>query len=220
VLFVRDGSGALLCAARFHPALKDLEDLLVLRRDARGIIESVLEADRATWVPPVVAGVNGRWRLVRARQITRTHTDHGGLGPLSSKIVSYPEYYACDLTPEAIQLRQSTGWIRFLSLRQLGELERREGPTRTAAIRTKHARIAAPFVNIVLVLLGLPFFLSRSPATVLSDAGKCMMASGTCYVSSFVAQSLQTESSSAVPAWIPIFIFGTLAVVLFDRMRT
>ncbi len=222
VLFVRDSNDALLSASQFHPTRRDLQKLLVLTRDEEGTITQTLEADHATWIPPAMPGtkLKGRWRLERGRQVSRLDTDSPGIGPRSAKVVTYPKYYESDLTPEAIQLRQATGWITFLSLRQLGELERRGGPMQAAVIQTKHARRTAPIVNMVLVLLGLPFFLSRSPATVLSDAGKCMVACGLCYVCTFVAQSIRTESSSALPTWIPIFVFGTLAVVLIDRIRT
>jgi hypothetical protein len=73
---------------------------------------------------------------------------------------------------------------------------------------------------MLLLLLGLPFFLDRSPANVLGDAGKCLSVCGLCYVVTFVAQNIRSETASAFPAWIPIFIFGTLAMVLLDRVRT
>ncbi|MGD2107883.1 MAG: LptF/LptG family permease [Phycisphaerae bacterium] len=220
VLFVRDGNDALVSSRQFHPTRYDLQDLLVLVRDESGAISQTLEADRAVWVAPHGPGPIGRWRLERGRKVSRMQASAGDLGPRSQKLVTYPKYFETDLTPEVIQLRQASGWVRFLSLDQLGELEERDGPMRSSAVRTRHARIVAPFVNIVLVMLGLPFFLSRSPATVLSDAGKCMIACGMCYVSTFIAQSLHTESSSALPAWAPIFVFGTAAVVLIDRIRT
>ena len=56
--------------------------------------------------------------------------------------------------------------------------------------------------------------------TMLNDAGKCLVVCGLCYVTTFIAQSVQSSSASALPAWIPIFIFGTVAVVLIDRIRT
>ena len=100
------------------------------------------------------------------------------------------------------------------------ELERRGGSNLAAIVQTKHARKTAPIVSMVLLLLGLPFFLDRRPGNVLSDTGKCMIACGLCYTVSFVAQGIQAGSASALPAWIPIFVFGTLAVVLIDRIRT
>jgi len=117
-------------------------------------------------------------------------------------------------------LRQAEGWVSFLSLIRLKELEESGVAERKAIARTRHARIAAPIVNMVLLLLGLPFFLDRTPGNVTTDSGKCLLACGICYVVSFVGQNLRPESASALPAWIPIFIFATLAVVLIDRIRT
>lgn len=230
VLFLRDRGGALLSAGQFHPTRRDLRRLLVLTRDETGSVVETVEADRATWEPPDVLRPFGRWRLERGRQTTRVRTatamEQSSLGPREDKVVSYPSYYESDLSPEAIQLRQSEGWIRFLSLRQLSELEHRRqsnllpSADRWRIVQTKHTRRAAPIVSMVLLLLGLPFFLDRSPGNVLSDAGKCMISCGLCYSSTFVVQNIRPESGSALFAWIPIFVFGTLAVVLIDRIRT
>lgn len=220
VLFMRDREGALLSAGRFHPTRRDLQRLLVLTRDDSGAVIQTLEADHATWEPPDLLRSQGRWRLMRGRLTTRLRTAGAGLGPREDKVVSYPSYYESDLSPEGIQLRQSEGWIRFLSLSQLGELQRRGGANLIAIIQTIHARRAAPIVGIVLLLLGMPFFLTRIPGSILTDTGRCLITCGLCYVSTFFAQSIRPESASALPAWIPIFVFGTLAVVLIDRIRT
>ncbi len=220
VLFLQDGHGALLSAGRFHPTHHDLQQLLVLTRDESGAIIETLEADRATWEPPDDARPVGRWRLDRGKKTTRVFKNDATLGPREDKIVVYPLIYESDLSPNTIQLRQAEGWISYLSLAQLRDLQEDESADRAAVVRTRHARIAAPIVGMIMLLLGLPFFLDRSPGNVLSDAGKCMLACGLCYVVAFVAQSVQPESASALPMWIPIFIFAPVAIVLIDRIRT
>jgi lipopolysaccharide export system permease protein len=214
VLFLRDRDDALLSARRFHPGTQDLNRLLVLKRDVNGALVQTLEADRATWNPL------GFWSLDRARKVTRVRRDDTGLGPRGATEVAYPTVYESDLSPQTIQLRQSEGWIGYLGLAELTRLAERSGPHASIVAQTIHARRTAPIVSIILLLLGLPFFLDRSPANVLSDAGKCIVLCGLCYVSTFVVQSLRSDTSSALPAWLPIFVFGTLAVVLVDRIRT
>ena len=220
VLFLRDRGGALLSAGRFHPSTRDLQRVLVLTRDETGAVTETLEADRATWEPPDATRPDGRWRLERGRLTRRVWHDDPRLGPREDQEIRYPLVYSSDLSPEDIELRQSEGWIRFLSLAQLRELEASGIADRAAIVQTRHTRIAAPIVSLLLLMLGLPFFLDRSPANVLGDAGRCMLVCGLCYVVSFVAQSIRPETQSALPAWIPIFVFGTLAMVLFDRVRT
>ena len=220
VLFLRDREGALLSAGRFHPNDRDLQRLLVLWRSETGAVAQTLEADRAVWEEPDALREGGRWRMERARLTSRVRSSSQSLGPSETKLVSYPIYYESDLSPEAIQLRQSEGWVRFLSLRELEQLKQHAGSNLPAVIQTMHARRTAPIVSLVLLLLGLPFFLNRSPSSVMNDTGKCMAVCGLCYVAAFVAQSIQPSTGSALPAWLPIFIFGTLAVVLVDRIRT
>jgi len=220
VLFLRDKGGALLSAGRFHPRSHDLERLLILIRNEDGSVEQTWEADRATWEPSSSLRPQGRWRLERGRLTTRLAGAEAGLGPRENQRVTYPAYYESDLSPEAIELRQSQGWLRFLSLAQLRELEADQTADRASIIQTRHSRIAAPIVSLLLLLLGMPFFLDRSPANVLGDAGRCLLVCGLCYVVTFIAQNIRSESASALPAWIPIFVFGTLAMVLLDRVRT
>ena len=220
VLFLQDGFGGLLSAGNFHPAKQELRRLLVLTRDEAGAITSTLEADRATWEPPGSSGRPGGWRLERGRKRMRVFNEASPLGPEGSFAESYPTFYESDLSPSAIQLQQEEGWLRFLSLAQLRELEAKPLVNLAEIIRTRHARVAAAVLSLVMLLLGLPFFLDRCPTTVLSDTGKCMVACGLCYVVAFVGQNVRTESASALPFWIPIFIFATLAIVLIDRIRT
>jgi lipopolysaccharide export system permease protein len=221
VLFLPDRGGALLSAGQFHPTRGDLRRLLVITRDETGVVVATLEADHATWEPPDALRPQGRWRLDRGRLTRRMRADRASpLGPREGKTISYPLYYDSDLSPEAIQLRQSEGWISFLSLNELGTLEKRADAQLAAVIQTKHGRRTAPILSMVLLLLGLPFFLDRSPVNVLNDAGKCMVVCGLCYVGTIIAQSIRSESASALPAWLPILVFGTLAVVLIDRVRT
>jgi len=214
VLFLRDRNGALLSARQFRPGTQDLHRLLVLTRNDDGVLIETLEADRASW------NALGYWQLERARRVTRLRRDDGPLAPRGVTETSYPTLYASDLSPQSIQLRQSEGWISFLGLSELTKLAARGGPHAAAIAQTMHARRTAPIVAVVLLLLGLPFFLDRSPANVLTDAGKCLIVCGLCYVSTIIVQSLRSETISALPAWIPIFVFGTLAVVLIDRVRT
>ena len=220
VLFLSDRNGALLSAHQFHPTDHDLKQLLVLTRNETGSIVKTLEADRATWEPPSLTRPDGRWRLERGVERARVTRGDERLGPQGSFEKSYPRYYESDLSPSAIQLRQSEGWIRNLSLAQLHGLLAGGSADRATIIHTRHGRICAPIVGLIMLLLGLPFFLDRSPANVLNDAGKCMIVCGLCYVVAFVAQSVRPESESALPAWIPIFLFATIAVVMIDRIRT
>ncbi len=220
VLFLPDRDRALLSAVAFHPTRRDLQHMLVLRRDESGAVVETIEADRAVWEAPAGVQATGRWHLERGRRLLLVEQQGDTLGPGTDIQDELIEYYESDLGPEHIQLRQAEGWLRYLSLSQLKAQEQAGISDRTPIAQAKHTRIAAPIISMVLVLLGLPFFLNRSPTSLLGDTGKCMIACGLCYVTNFVAQSVRTETDSAFAAFVPVFIFATLAVVLIDRIRT
>ena len=219
VLFIPDREGALLSAGRFSPRSETLHHMLVLRRDDQGNAVDIIEADLATWEPGTEDGTKGRWALQRGREVSQVTID-GGLGPRGQRIERYPEYYESNLSPRDIAIRQAEGWVRYLSLGQLRELQDERVGDLVTVVQTRHQRVTAPVVSLVLLLLGLPFFLDRSPATVISDASKCLGACGLCYVVTFCTQYLKPDSLSALPAWVPIFVFTTWAVTLIDRIRT
>jgi len=106
----------------------------------------------------------------------------------------------------------------MLSLAELSELERKAYVDARSVQRVRHGRFAAPFVNLLLLLLGLPFFLVREPTSVLEQAAKCLLNCGLAFVANFVAVNLAGASvSPALPAWIPIMVFAPLAVIQASR---
>lgn len=218
VLFLKDGEGALLSAGRYFPDSQTLQALLVMERDETGAVKRIVEADAASWNPPVPPSPVGSWRLERGRSLTRV--TQVGLGPRESKIEEYPTIYRSKLGPKEIELRQAEGWVGFLSLAQLKDLQTAPETDAAAILRTRHGRVVSLIVSLLLVMLGLPFFLDRSPGNILSDATKCVVVCGLCYVGTFVAQGIRIDSASAFMAWIPVFVFGTLAMALLDRVRT
>jgi hypothetical protein len=177
-----------------------------------------VEADNATWEPPVEPRPQGTWHLDRGRSLTRV--TQSGLGPRQSKVEEFPSVYSTNLGPREIELRQAEGWIGFLSLAQLKELQNEPEADRSAILRTRHSHVVSLIVSLLLVGLGLPFFLDRSPAIIIPDATRCVLVCGLCYVSTFVAQSIRVDNPSAVIAWVPLFLFGPMAIVLLDRVRT
>ena len=72
----------------------------------------------------------------------------------------------------------------------------------------------------LLLLLGLPFFLTREPVSVLEQAAKCLLNCSLAFVVNFVAQNVAADTMySALPAWIPIMVFAPLAVVYLDSVK-
>ena len=223
VWFLEDGPNALLSAQQFEPGTGTLRRMMVLKLDDSGTVRSVIEAEEATW--QVVEGhpAGGRWLVTRGVERVRSSDQDVPFGPGETTLRKPVHYYESELDPQSIQQRQSAQWVSLLSSRQLSDLAGRELPETLAAAvqQARHRRFATPIINLVLLLLGIPFLLDREPGTVLPAIAKCLAVCGTCFAVTFASHSsLSPQSLSALPSWLPIIVFVPVGVVLIDRSRT
>jgi lipopolysaccharide export system permease protein len=221
VYFLEDRDLALVSARQYVPTEQVLKRLLVLKRAADGSFASFIEAERATW-EPAADGAPGRWKLERGMQRKREVTASEGLAPRGDIAADLVPYYESDLDPKSIEMRQAATWIKYLNTRQLNELAgRSEGQSLQQIKQARSMRVATPLVNLVMLLLGLPFILDRRSGNLLVDGGKALAVCGACFLLTFVVQNMGAEGPLALlPAWAPVLIFAPVAAVLLDRMRT
>ena len=127
-------------------------------------------------------------------------------------------FLASDLTPRDLVLRQASGWISYMSTADLTRLLRlKRIPNEKIAVLTLHIRVANPINNLVMLLLGLPFILSRQ-RNIKTSAGLCIAVVGAFYVFIYVCRYL--DVAPVWSAWTPILVFGPLSVVMLDAIKT
>lgn len=222
VWFLPDREGGLLCAQEFTPNSRKLRRLLVLHRDEQGEFDQYIEADEAEWKAVAGHPLGGYWRLLRG--LIRTRTSGGAaVGPSEDMPPEPIATYPSALDPDAIQLRQSAEWLRYLSSQQLSQLAARSPANAAEIQQVKQTRFTTPFISLIMLLLGVPFFLSRTPGNVLGDGAKSLVVCGLCFLVSFACQHLAHGSGTAAlpwTAWLPILLFAPAAAVMLDRVKT
>jgi lipopolysaccharide export LptBFGC system permease protein LptF len=213
--FIDDHDKALLSALDFQPRLNQMRQLTVIRRDSSGSFTECITADRATWDEQAKA-----WRLERGVRHKRAAAD-ADFGSADQAERTPIDLYQSDLTPEELVLRQAATWLDLLSLRQLSKLAEGNFVDPQRVTQIKHGRFALPFMNLLLLLLGVPFFLTREPSGVLVQAAKCLLNCGLCFTVTFLSHNvIHSESFPALTAWFPIMVFGPLAVLYLDGLKT
>jgi lipopolysaccharide export LptBFGC system permease protein LptF len=147
-----------------------------------------------------------RWKL--------DHEAGGGFWELTDATLFYPS----DMTPEDLVLRQSSNWLDYMSTSALARLVqlRRVGNVHAAQL-TKHVRFTAPLNNLVMLLLALPFILSRE-RNIKASAAMCLITVGTFFLLVYICRHM--GFSPLLAAWLPIFIFGPAAVIMLDLVKT
>ena len=222
IIAMQDERNALLYAGRYfvprdgQPAT--MKDVDVVERDAEGQPLGKLMAAWATW-----DGLRGGWVLEDGRRFTGLAADAGALAQQPA------DFWATSINPEEIELYRNSNFVELLGTERINQLLARPKSYGAAALlRIKHWRFTQPIMNFVLLLLAVPCVLTREPSQLKTAATKTLFFAGLAMGSVFLFHNLANSPPSpewatqwpALMAWVPIFIFGPVAVFLLDRVKT
>ncbi len=164
--------------------------------NAENVLMGVFFADSATWRPQVDnENYRDHWEL------------EGGA-----------MFYPSDMTADNLRLRQHSRWIHFMSSADISRLKKLKQVTDVATANlTQHIRVVDPINNLVMLLLGLPFILSRE-RNLKASAAMCLLMVGAFYA--FIQICRAVEMPPTLSAALPILVFGPIAAVMFDTVKT
>lgn len=142
----------------------------------------------------------------------------GGLHECRWDLTGGAMFHATDLTGDDLELRQSRRWMDFLSSSELSTLLRlRNVPDLRAVRQSLYLRFADPLNNLVMLLLGLPFILSRE-RNIKTSAGLCILVVGVFYVFIYFCRYLGLPDF--LSAFLPALLFGPVSVLALDSIKT
>jgi lipopolysaccharide export LptBFGC system permease protein LptF len=126
--------------------------------------------------------------------------------------------FPSDLSSDDLCLRRSPKWIQYMSTADLARLlELKNVPNQDQVLLTRHMRFTDPINNLVMLLLGLPFILSRE-RNIKSSATLCLLMVGAFFAFIQICRYLNLPATLA--AWLPILLFGPVAAVMLDSVKT
>jgi lipopolysaccharide export system permease protein len=177
-----------------------------------------LTAREAQYIPPGAGPQSGGWMLF--------NTEPGVIeGPLPNRLVrvSPGQFFltAPDIDFDAVT--RGARWYLFASTPRLRELLAKPDARRQSAVAVVfHMRITRPIIGGLLVVLGLAVILRDQNRNVFISAGLCLVMCA-CFYAAVYGFKFMGENdilSPAMAAWMPVLIFGPLAVTLFDAIHT
>lgn len=223
---LEDSSGALLMAARYHPPGYDrsgkplpptIEEFDVIEFSADRRPLSHIRAPHAEY-----DATSRTWILRNGfRQKGVQPTDRAGAEPVAQ--------WKTDLGPNEIALYRKASFVELLSLSQIsGLLEHPRNYGTIPLLRVRHWRIVQPIVNTLLLLLAVASILTREPNAMKVAATRTVLVTAVCFAVVFISHQLAGRPPTpeatwywpALMLWLPVFIFGPLAVVMLDRLKT
>ncbi len=211
------------------------------------VAEELLEiqANQARYFPPDSnTPLKDGWLLHNARLVTPPTSDaHTNVLTKLDSLEGFPmplivtedsAEYAKDALPGDIYflksdltfdaMTRSRQWYQFADTRELivALREMHNKPEWVDIEVFLHSRMIRPLAALALLGISLPIVLGGQGRNMFVNLGLSLLTSGIFYASTFMSGYF--GSNGAIPAtlaaWIPLFIFGTLAVARWDTIRT
>lgn len=202
----------LVYAGVFDADTAVLQDALFIERDGDGVGTRHITTGRATWNPDSRA-----WAAESA-------TIEDLVDPAASAADVAVEI-TTDLDPTALTVLQYAGFSQNLSFRQIGTLlnQTRGGDAnvRDRLQRNRFGRIAMAMSNMLIVVITLPFFLTRMPGNSLTGSLRGAPVAVACIIAATLGTSAPVPGVPAVVSvFLPVLVFAPLAVAVAISPKT
>ncbi len=213
---VRDHNNAILIADELNAYQGWLRGVYIIEPDESGVPASLISADSATF-----DFEHDTWQLhrgVRLRMVDAFDTETLGSRIDRQSLNSYD----FTLAPQDILLRQSSQWADLMSIRQMNQLLQSPNlPNLPAVARSRDIRFTQPLLMWILILLAVPYFLTREPANVLVAGGKALLLTGACFGFTFLAHSMSHGAQyGQLATALPVLVFGPVAVLQMANVKS
>ncbi len=215
VRFTADGNGNLLQAPKFDPHTNTLRLPTFLDRDEQGRTVRRVTADTAVW-----SDVDDTWHLVNGRSITpRSETNPDSTAMLMGQPI---DRYPTDLTPEVLTMRRFGQFATMLSLGQIREMLRSPGVVDSdSLVRFAYARFTTVLINMVVLVMVVPYFLLREPANMLRNSLLCTATAIPATMGALLSLAMTLPGiPPAVGVFLPVLILIPLALFMVSTIRT
>jgi len=219
IYYAQAGGNDLLSASRFDAGEGLLSDVRILSRDDAGGTTLMTTAEQAKWDND--AGV---WRLVNG---FAEQPQAASGATLNLRAVRPVESYSTGLSPTVLLARRDALFAGLLSIRTLEGLV--DNPAVSAAQRSKitqiiSSRFSLMVLNVLVLVMGLPFFLKRVPGDTLASslraAGLCIGAWGGGLMMLQLSPGTLPVGGPVLVAWLPVVFYLPVSAWLLQTIKT
>jgi lipopolysaccharide export LptBFGC system permease protein LptF len=214
---VPDGQRRLLMARTFDPSTSTIEGLYVLQRDAGGRAVSRLTAERATWNPATAS-----WKLTQGEQRQlRAAPGAGGRA-----VVQPVAELAGTLDPDALlshRYRTLSQTMSSPALLYAASLPGVQQDLKDQVLRVFWGRISGVVSTALSLVISLPFFLTREPRNMVTQALKAAPVALGCLVGGVLGSAAPIPTDLlpiAVGAFLPALLMLPVAIAQGTSIKT
>lgn len=225
VHYAKDSKGNLISAAEFDPQSQQMMWVTILV-DMNGATGSAGEqavarssrritADSASWDE-----AGKRWVLTNGKSVVRSDGASAG-GLLSDGSIAAADAFATDVSPQVLMARRAAIYPALLSMAELSRLMNNPAADTRSILRIMHSRFSLMLLNVLILVIVLPLFLTREPINPLKQAvSGAAFSIGGWMTGVGMLQLMPAGVNPVVAAWIPVVAFLPLSAVVLQRVKT
>lgn len=218
-------SGYLIRVSEYSTTRKIAQGVEVSDVYANGKAKRQIDANRMEWVPGPGDDDDGHWVLHNG---SLQRWDEDGNLVVNAAATDFERLktsfrrFDLEASLRPIDLESSDLDISYLSSRDLKTQYQRQPYHNHLAVKLHH-HFAFPFSHIILLLLGIPFVLHFQNRNVFLSLGCCFVICALFFLVSSICMNIANHSdifSPVLAAWLPVMLFGSVGMTLFDHLPT
>ena len=198
VKLIEDRDRRLMLAASFDPATNTASGMVILERDEAGAAIRRIEAAHGVW-----NAERGGWELERGTFTRRTTRDGSDAREVRIAPPEAIDFIESDVAPRAILARRFRGFAQLLSAPQISALASEGGIDMPTATRLIGQRFSGACVNLLMLVISLPFFLVRAPQKMLRSSVLCAAVAVPGLLGSLFTMTVEMPG---IPATVGVFL--------------
>lgn len=168
VPFTPDQNGVLLLAPSLNPSTGVITEPTFIVRDEKGRMIRQIRATSATWD----GEASGKWILQNGRSVDVVFDDETAQAEILPPVVV--EQYETELSPYILTLHRYGQFIGMLGMTQLNSMLEVAGTFDAPMLRRHwYSRFASIAINMLAMVIVIPFFVTRDPVVLSRQAIKC-----------------------------------------------
>lgn len=216
VHYATDDAGSLISATSFSAQRQELIGVRIIERTEAGKQLRLIRADKASWSQSDEA-----WQLEGGRvfQVADVDIDEPAAQVLGGSAIAQ---YKTELSPKVLIARQAALFVRLQSLSQLESMRSNTAltqPQRGQITQIMWSRFTTLVLGVLILLMGLPYFLTRVPGNLLLNSAKAAGITVGAWSAGLVL--LQIGGINPVTAaLLPVVLYVPISFYLITTIKT
>ncbi len=160
------------------------------------------------------------WRLTNGR--ATVPTAESGEDSIDLLVGTVVVLYATDLDPQVLTMRRYRQFATMLSLGQIREMLQTPGVVDSDdLVRFALARFTTLLINMLVLVMTLPYFLLREPASLLRNSVLCAGMAVPAMMGALLAFAVPFPGiAPAVGVFIPVLVLTPVALFMATMLKT